>query len=99
VWLAYAGRSVTDKVVALLFPVSPFIAAGFEVFPAFGMVDDADRQFSGRFRRIGRHNGASFTILCRSRSATLGGAGLVGAMYWAIYRSSFGNGGKSDAAS
>jgi formate/nitrite transporter FocA (FNT family) len=30
VWLAYAGRSVTDKVVALVFPVSAFIAAGFE---------------------------------------------------------------------
>ena len=30
VWLAYAGRSVTDKVVALVFPVSAFIAAGFD---------------------------------------------------------------------
>jgi formate/nitrite transporter FocA (FNT family) len=30
VWLAYAGRSVTDKIVALLLPVSAFIAAGFD---------------------------------------------------------------------
>jgi formate transporter len=30
VWLAYAGRSVTDKVVGLILPVSAFIAAGFE---------------------------------------------------------------------
>src|SRR6201994_2833942 len=30
VWLAYAGRSVTDKIVALVLPVSAFIAAGFE---------------------------------------------------------------------
>src|SRR5258707_6337700 len=30
VWLAYAGRSVTDKIVALILPVSAFIAAGFE---------------------------------------------------------------------
>ena len=30
VWLAYAGRSVTDKIVALILPISAFIAAGFE---------------------------------------------------------------------
>src|SRR6201981_1126618 len=30
VWLAYAGRTVTDKVVAVILPVSAFIAAGFE---------------------------------------------------------------------
>lgn len=30
VWMAIAGRSVTDKAVAILFPVSAFVAAGFE---------------------------------------------------------------------
>jgi Formate/nitrite transporter len=30
VWLAHAGRSVTDKIVALILPISAFIAAGFE---------------------------------------------------------------------
>jgi len=30
VWLALAGRSVTDKIFAILFPISAFIAAGFE---------------------------------------------------------------------
>jgi formate/nitrite transporter len=30
VWMSMAGRSVFDKVVALLFPISAFIAAGFE---------------------------------------------------------------------
>jgi len=30
VWLALAGRSVTDKVVAVVFPTSAFVAAGFE---------------------------------------------------------------------
>ena len=30
VWLAMAGRSVTDKVVAIVFPISAFVAAGFE---------------------------------------------------------------------
>ncbi len=30
VWLAMAGRSVTDKVFAVVFPVTAFVAAGFE---------------------------------------------------------------------
>src|SRR6185436_16122210 len=30
VWLAYAGRSVTDKIVGLVLPISAFVAAGFD---------------------------------------------------------------------
>jgi formate/nitrite transporter len=30
VWMAYAGRSVTDKFIAIVFPISAFVAAGFE---------------------------------------------------------------------
>lgn len=30
VWMALAGRSVADKVVAIVFPVTAFVAAGFE---------------------------------------------------------------------
>lgn len=30
VWMAIAGRSVADKAVAILFPISAFVAAGFE---------------------------------------------------------------------
>ena len=30
VWMAMAGRSVTDKAVAVVFPVTAFVAAGFE---------------------------------------------------------------------
>ncbi|MDN0081829.1 formate/nitrite transporter family protein [Crenobacter sp. SG2305] len=30
VWMAMAGRSVTDKMVAIVFPISAFVAAGFE---------------------------------------------------------------------
>lgn len=29
-WVAYAGRSIADKIVAIIFPISAFIAAGFE---------------------------------------------------------------------
>ena len=30
VWLTLAGRTVTDKVIAVVFPISAFVAAGFE---------------------------------------------------------------------
>jgi len=30
VWLALAGRSVADKICAIIFPISAFVAAGFE---------------------------------------------------------------------
>ncbi len=30
VWMALAGRSVVDKVIAIVFPISAFVAAGFE---------------------------------------------------------------------
>jgi formate/nitrite transporter len=30
VWIALAGHSVTDKIIAVVFPVSAFVAAGFE---------------------------------------------------------------------
>jgi formate transporter len=30
IWMALAGRSVIDKVVAIIFPISAFVAAGFE---------------------------------------------------------------------
>jgi formate/nitrite transporter len=30
IWLTYAARSVTDKVLAIVFPITAFVAAGFE---------------------------------------------------------------------
>ena len=30
VWMGFAGRSVTDRAVAIVFPVTAFVAAGFE---------------------------------------------------------------------
>lgn len=30
IWLTYSGRSTTDKILAVIFPISAFVAAGFE---------------------------------------------------------------------
>jgi len=97
VWLAYAGRSVTDKIVALILPVSAFIAAGFEhcvanmyflplawLLVQTGQVpanfDVSPITISGIL-----HNLVPVTL-----GNIVGGAGFVGAVYWAIYRAAFG---------
>jgi formate/nitrite transporter len=97
VWLAYAGRSVTDKIVALILPISAFIAAGFEhcvanmYFLPFAWLmiqtgnippdfDPSPITISGII-----HNLVPVTL-----GNIVGGAGLVGAVYWTIYRAAFG---------
>lgn len=97
VWLAYAGRSVTDKIVAAVFPVSAFIAAGFEhcvanmyflplawLMRQTGNVPpDFDASAITTMGII--HNLVPVTL-----GNIVGGAGLVGAMYWIIYKAAFG---------
>lgn len=102
VWLAYAGRSVTDKIVALVFPISAFIAAGFEhcvanmyflplawLMARTGNIP-ADFDASAITMTGIIHNLVPVTL-----GNIVGGAGLVGAMYWIIYRAAFGGSGKS----
>ena len=97
VWLAYAGRSVTDKMVAVILPVSAFIAAGFEhcvanmyflplawLLVQTGHVSaDVDTSLVTVSRIV--HNLVPVTL-----GNIVGGAGFVGAIYWTIYRITFG---------
>lgn len=87
VWLALAGRTVTDKILAIIFPVSAFVAAGFEhsvanlYFIPLGIFlsDSAvvtPLNWAGLF-----HNLLPVTL-----GNLVGGAGLVGLVYWVIYR-------------
>jgi formate/nitrite transporter len=97
VWLAYAGRSVTDKFFAILLPVSAFIAAGFEHCVAnmyflplawlLVQTGHAPATFDASPITIAGiiHNLVPVTL-----GNILGGAGFVGAIYWAIYRAAFG---------
>jgi formate/nitrite transporter len=97
VWLAYAGRSVTDKIVALLLPISAFVAAGFEHCVAnmyflplawlLVQAGHAPATFDASPITIAGiiHNLVPVTL-----GNIVGGAGFVGAVYWAIYRATFG---------
>jgi formate transporter len=82
VWLAMAGRTVSDKILAIIFPVAAFVAAGFEHSVA-----------NMYFIPLGAFLGGDITVadtLHNLVPVTLGnlfgGAGMVGLVYHTIYR-------------
>jgi formate/nitrite transporter len=97
VWLAYAGRSVTDKVVAVILPISGFVAAGFEHCVAnmyflplawlLVQTGHAPANFDASLITIA---GIIHNLIPVTLGNIVGGAGFVGAVYWAIYRVAFG---------
>ena len=104
VWLAYAGRSVTDKIVALIFPVSAFIAAGFEhcvanmyFLPLAWLMVRTGHVPPDFDASVITMTGIIHNLVPVTLGNIVGGAGLVGAMYWIIYRAAFGESGKSNA--
>ncbi|MEO8103213.1 MAG: formate/nitrite transporter family protein [Betaproteobacteria bacterium] len=89
VWMSLAGRSVVDKVVAIIFPISAFVAAGFEhsvanmyLIPLAMLLQAFD----------GAGTGAAITwsgfvanMLPVILGNILGGSVLVGLVYHVIY--------------
>lgn len=91
VWMAYAGRSVIDKAVAIVFPISAFVAAGFEhsianmyIVPLAILVKTfgATGQSSDAVSWIGLFSNLVPVIL----GNLIGGSVLVGLVYNVIYR-------------
>lgn len=91
VWMALAGRSVVDKAVAIIFPISAFVAAGFEhsianmyfiplamLIKTFGTsgVEAGAVSWSGFFSNI-------IPVILGN---LVGGSVLVGLVYHIIYR-------------
>src|SRR6478609_4379826 len=97
VWLAYAGRSVTDKMVAIVLPVSAFIAAGFEhcvanmyFLPLAWLIIQTGHAPAGFDASTVTIAGIIHNLIPVTLGNIVGGAGFVGAVYWAIYRAAFG---------
>lgn len=90
VWMAMAGRSVTDKAVAIVLPVSAFVAAGFEhsvanffFIPLGWMLKiSGDLQGYDAITPLGFLHNLVPVIL----GNLLGGSVLVGMVYYVIYR-------------
>jgi formate/nitrite transporter len=85
VWLAMAGRSVVDRIAAVVFPITAFVAAGFEHCVAnfylipLAIFHGAEGTSWGAFWL---RNQLPVTL-----GNLIGGAGMVGLVYWIIYRS------------
>jgi formate transporter len=96
IWLTYSARSVADKILAIIFPVSAFAAAGFEhsianmYFISYALLI---KSFDPAFAAAHQIGLSSLTwsafflknLLPVSLGNILGGSVLVAAMYWFIY--------------
>lgn len=100
VWLCYSARTTTDKILAIIPPISCFVAAGFEhsianmyfIPIAIFIKNSGDTKF---FDMIGK-TAESFPHLSWSNffignllpvtiGNIIGGAGMVGLVYWFVY--------------
>lgn len=89
VWMALAGRSVVDKVVAIVIPVSAFVAAGFEHSVANMYLIPMAMLLQG-FGAIGSNPAINLAGLFDNLLPVLlgniiGGSVLVGLVYHLIY--------------
>ncbi len=97
VWLCYSARTTTDKILSIVPPIAAFVAAGFEhsvanmFFIPMGLLIKTDSAFVAQqpdspdlsnltWERFLVHNLLPVTI-----GNIIGGALMVGAVYWFIY--------------
>lgn len=93
VWLATAGRSVTDKVLAIVFPVSAFVAAGFEhcianmYFIPMGMLLHANGVLPAGVDLSGlTAAGLAGNLVAATLGNIVGGSILVAGVYYMTFR-------------
>ncbi len=98
VWLAYSARTTTDKILCVLFPITAFVAAGFEHSIANMYFIPMGLFLQGHGEVItaaqpGRVDLSNLTwsgflldnLLPVTLGNILGGAVMVGLVYWFIY--------------
>ena len=98
VWLSLGAHTTTDKILAILFPISAFVAAGFEhssanmYFIPIGLLVKTDAAFLGTIgKRATDYASLTWTnFVCVNLFPVtigniIGGVGLVGLVYWFIY--------------
>jgi formate transporter len=96
IWLTYSARSVADKILAILFPITAFVASGFEhsianmYFIPYALLI---KTFDPAFAVAKQIDLASLTwgsfllknLLPVTIGNIIGGSGLVALMYWFVY--------------
>jgi formate/nitrite transporter len=84
-WLAIAGRSVTDKILAIVLPVSAFVAAGFEHSVANMYLIPLGIMLSGGGAVAPAWSGLVANLLPVTLGNIAGGSIMVAAVYYLIY--------------
>jgi formate/nitrite transporter FocA (FNT family) len=90
VWLSMAGRTVTDKILAVLFPITAFVAAGFEhsianmYFIPLGIL--LKDHVPGASSAALDWSGYAANLLPVTLGNIVGGGVLVALVYFVIYR-------------
>jgi len=96
IWLTFSARTVSDKILAVIFPISAFVAAGFEhsvanmyFIPAGLFIKLFDPAFAaGTALDLSHLTWWAFflnNLLPVTIGNLIGGAVLVGMIYWGIY--------------
>ena len=101
VWLCMSARTTTDKILAIIFPITAFVAAGFEhsianmYFIPVGLLIKAGANASfwgggldfvaGDYANLTWGNFFVANLLPVTIGNMIGGAVMVGAVYWFIY--------------
>ncbi len=97
IWLTYGAHTTTDKVLAIIPPIAAFVAAGFEhsvanmYFISIGLLIERDEGFVESIQPppdLSNLNWASFfldNLLPVTIGNIIGGAVMVGAVYWLVY--------------
>jgi formate transporter len=90
VWLALAGRSVTDKIFAVIFPISAFVAAGFEHSIANMYFIPLGLMLKDRIPVSGAEHlswlGLCSNLLPVTLGNIVGGSVMVALVYYFVYR-------------
>jgi formate/nitrite transporter len=96
VWLSYSARSTVDKIAAILFPITAFVAAGFEhsvanmYFIPIGLfIKQFDPVFAtGSGLNLSKLTWGNFLIsnlLPVTIGNIIGGSLFVAAVYWLVF--------------
>jgi len=98
VWLCLGAHSTTDKILAILFPISAFVAAGFEhsvanmYFIPIGLLIKTDAAFlavigkdASDYATLTWTNFVFVNLLPVTVGNIIGGVVLVGLVYWSVY--------------
>jgi len=85
VWLCMAARSVTDKILAIVLPISAFVACGFEHSVANMFFLPLGIALTASGADALSWSGALMNLGLVTVGNLIGGTGLVALVYWFVY--------------